>query len=250
MYVIYLDESGDPNSWQNQNNFVIAGVAVHEGQIWQLTQQIEKIQGHYFPGISIPIKMHANEIRGGKGRFRDLSEADRGQLLDEMYKVVSEARFPNLVAFATAIDISAVHTPEQALLDTFEDVAERVNMFLVRQFRRGHPDKGLLIVDRSTYSENRYMTLISESRRSGTTHGYLGNIVDIPYFSQSGDTRMLQLADFCAYAAYRHYESRDDEYFNRILPRFDRRAPSHPPDGLKHIVAPGQSCDCVACSWR
>ena len=32
MYVVYLDESGDPNGWNNnQNHFILGGMAVHEG---------------------------------------------------------------------------------------------------------------------------------------------------------------------------------------------------------------------------
>ena len=53
------------------------------------------------------------------------------------------------------------------------------------------------------------------------------NIVDIPYFSASQDTRMLQLADFCVYAVYRYYEKDNPVYLNKILPRFDRRDLHH-----------------------
>lgn len=250
MYIIYLDESGDPNGWNRQKHFVIGGVAIHEGQVWQLNQKIDQIQAKYFPEIQIPIKMHAVDIRGGRDHFRDLTELDRENLMDDMYQVISGARFPNLIAFATVMHISAVRSSEQALRDTFEDICQRINTFLVRQFNRGQPNKGLLIVDRSTYSENRYRTLISEFRKSGTTYGYLGNIIDIPYFSQSNDTRMLQIADFCAYAVFRYYESNDDKYLNKILPRFDRRAPNHSADGLKHIIESSEDCGCIACSWR
>ena len=142
MYIIYLDESGDPNGWNRQNHFVIGGVAIHEGQIWQLNQKIDQIQAKYFPGIQIPIKMHAVDIRGGRDRFRDLTEADRENLLDDIYQVISGTRFPHLIAFATVVHISAVTSPEQALRDTFEDICQRVNTFLVRQFNRGQPNKG------------------------------------------------------------------------------------------------------------
>jgi hypothetical protein len=73
MYILYLDESGDPNSWQQNKNFVIAGVAVHEGQITLISQRIRAIQEKYFPGISVPIEFHATEIRNGKGIFSDFN---------------------------------------------------------------------------------------------------------------------------------------------------------------------------------
>ena len=39
MYLLYLDESGDPNSWQQYDTFVLAGVAVFEGAINQLVNR-------------------------------------------------------------------------------------------------------------------------------------------------------------------------------------------------------------------
>jgi len=30
MYLFYIDESGNPNGWDTQDNFILGGVAVHE----------------------------------------------------------------------------------------------------------------------------------------------------------------------------------------------------------------------------
>lgn len=246
MYLLYLDESGDPTSWEIQNHFVIGGVAIHEGQVYQLTRQLDAIQAGFFPGITVPIPFHAADIRTGHGRFRGIDLDSRLRLLDDVYQVISTARFPNLIVFATSMHISAAQNAGQVLRDTFEDVCERFNKMLVRQFNLGHPDKGLLIIDRA--HEQRYRELLAQFHSAGTTHGYLGNIVDIPYFAGRRDTRMIQLADFCAHAVFRYYENRDTTYFNQVLPRFDRRIPRHPPDGLKHITQ--DPCSCEACSWR
>jgi hypothetical protein len=117
----------------------------------------------------------------------------------------------------------------------------------VRLHKSGTPSKGLLIIDKA--HETHYKDLINEFRQFGVKGGYLGNIVDIPYFSASKDTRMLQLADFCAYAVYRYYDKSDYTYLDKIMSRFDRRDKFHPPDGLKHMTK-DLSCKCVDCSWR
>ena len=170
-------------------------------------------------------------------------------MLDAVYDTIASIEYPHAVLFATVMHISAVKNPEQVLRDTFEDVVQRINTFLVRLNREGNPQKGLLIIDRATSTEDKYRTLISEFRGSGTRHGFLGNIVDIPYFSQSDDTRLLQFADFCANAVFRNYESEDHEYLNKIMPRFDRRTRGSPRiDGLRHITL--RSCDCRACIYR
>ena len=246
MYVLYMDESGDPNSWDSQNHFVLAGLAVHEGQIYRLTQQLDKLQTDYFPEIAVPIAFHAGDIRSGHKRFRELDDVARRDLLDDLYKVIQSSRFPNVIAFSTTIHISAVESSEQAFRETFQDICQRFNTFLVRQFNSGYKDKGLLIIDQA--HEQRYRDLIAEFRIQGTEHAYLGNIVDIPYFAGRRDTRLLQLADLMAYAVFRFYESSDRTYFEKVLNRFDRRAAQQPPDGLKHITR--QSCECEACVWR
>ena len=248
MYIIYLDESGNPNGWNSdQEHFALAGVAVHEGQIRHLSDSLDEVQSRFFSDISVPIKFHATEINSGKGRFHRLTKLERQNFMNDVYDVLADIDYPRVILFATAIHISEVKSPDQAIRDTFEDVVQRVNTFLVRMNRTGNPQKGLLIIDKATSTESKYRTLISEFKESGTRYGHLGNIVDIPYFSQSEDTRLLQLADFCAYAVFRNYERGDDQFLNKIIHRFDRRSRDFQGvDGLKHITA--RQCDCLACS--
>ena len=250
MYVIYLDESGDPNAWSKQNHFIIGGIAIHEGQIRRLSNVLDDVQAEFFPGISVPLKFHAVDINSGRDRFRSICKSVRQRMLETVYDEIAKTAYPNAVLFATAMHISSVRHAEQALRGTFQDIAQRINTFLLRFHHQGKPQKGLLIIDRSQSTESRYRTLIADFRGEGTEHGYLHNIVDIPYFSQSSDTRLLQLADFCAYAVYRYYERNDGQFLKRILPRFDRRTPDYGPDGLKHIIKTDGLCQCVACSWR
>ncbi|MCY4577751.1 MAG: DUF3800 domain-containing protein [Chloroflexi bacterium] len=248
MYIVYLDESGNPNGWNsNQNHFVLGGLAVHEGQIRRLSDSLDEVQSRFFYDVNLPLEFHATEINSGKGRFHNLTSLQRQNLMNDVYDVIANIEYPRAILFATAINISSVNNPDQAVRDTFEDVIQCVNSFLVRMYRAGNPQKGLLIIDRASFTEPKYRTLISEFRNAGTQFGYLGNIVDIPYFSQSEDTRLLQLADFCAYAVFRYYERGDDQYLNKIIHRFDRRSRDYQGvDGLKHITQ--RECGCLACS--
>ena len=248
MYIVYLDESGNPNGRNSgQDNFVLGGIAVHEGQIRSLSESLDAIQSRYFSDISVPIEFHATEINSGKNRFHRLTRPQRKNLMNDVYNTVSTIQYPRAILFATVMNISSVKSPDQAIRDTFEDLVQRVNTFLVRMNRADNPQKGLLIIDRATNTEAKYRTLISEFREAGTQYGYLGNIVDIPYFSQSDDTRLLQIADFCAYAVFRSYERGDDQFLNKIIHRFDRRSRDFQGvDGLKHITQ--RQCSCLACS--
>lgn len=246
MYLFYLDESGDLDAWKDCDNFILAGVAVHEGQVRRLSQGLDCIQRKFFSSIAVPIELHAQHVHSGKGRFRTMLREQREELRAEVYNVIARAGFPNLIAFATAVHITAVTTgSSQALRDCLEDICQRFNTFLVRQFNAGHKDKGLLIMDTSG-RESKVREIMAEFEKGGTRQGHLGNIVDVPYFADSHHTRMLQTADFVAFAANRYFNHNDDRYLRWIADRFDRLSPNGPRVGLKHIVGRDVSCTCVA----
>jgi len=245
MYLFYIDESGDPNGWNVQDNFVLAGIAIYEGQIRSLSNELNRIQESHFPGISVPIEFHAQHIFKAKGRFRKWEKERRFTLLDDIFNVIENAKYPGLITFAASIHISAVTNGNQALRDCLEAICDRFNTFLVRQFKKGYPDKGLLIIDRSG-RDRRIREIMSEFEQHGTERGYLGNIVDMPYFADSSHTRMLQLADFIAFACGRFFNSQDETYITKILTKIDRPSRDGPIVGLKHIIGTGHQCSCIA----
>lgn len=246
MHILYLDESGGPNSWNVQRNFVLGGVAIHEGQIYSLTKELNDLQEKYFPGIRIPIEFHVTPIRDGRGpHFNKFSRETREQMIDDVYHIMQKSHFPNLIAFATSLDISAVDNPTQVCRDCFEDVCQHFNLFLYNQYRKGIMSKGLLIIDRGR--EKQYLHHFGEFKKSEKVETYLGNIVDIPYFAACRETRMLQLADFCANAVFRYFESGITYEFEKIVHLFYRGIPQFPVQGLYHITN-NETCDCCVCS--
>jgi hypothetical protein len=243
MYLFYIDESGDPFAWDQNDNFVLAGIAIHEGQVRILSHQLDDIQKNYFPSINIPIEFHAGVIHSGKDRYRRIDENTRIQIIDDVYKIINDAGYPNLITFATAIHVSAVENGGQALEDCLEDLCQRFNTFLKYQFQAGFKDKGLLIMDKSG-RENRIREIMNDFEQKGTCNGYLGNIMDVPYFADSKHTRMLQLADFVAYAFGRYLNSHDRSFFDKISKRISRK--DEKTVGFKHITDKSQNCSCIA----
>lgn len=246
MHLIYVDESGDPYSWENQKHFVLGSLAIHEGQINKITKKMDEIQSYFFPEIQLHIPFHAVDIVNHRGYFKELSREKRDELMMAIYDIIGRSRFPNIIAFATIISIDAVKNHQQAFDDVLEDMCIRINNFMKRQLIQGHPTKGLLIIDQA--HQTHYRKIVSELQRTGSKQGILGHIVDIPYFAGRKDTRMLQLADFINYALFRYYEKNEWTYIRKILPRFDKRNSKHPPDGLKHITK--NKCYCESCKWR
>ena len=251
MYLLYLDEAGVSNGWNKQKSFVIAGIAVHEGKIYELSKQIDTLQKKYFPRILIPIEFHAHDIRQFKNHFRNIEPEVRTKILKEIYSVIGNCTFPDLIIFATTIDITAVVDETKVLEQVFEDVCEKFNSFLMHQFKyKNKPSKGLLLIDRNR--EEIYRHLVNEFKKK-TSHGYLGNIVDIPYFARCNQTRMLQLADFVASAVFQYYEHDDDSYLKIIFPRIYQGLLSWEPKlalGFAHIIDDYKKCNCLVCSER
>lgn len=246
MYILYVDESGDPDSWSDQDHFVLAGVAVFEGEITRLSRAVDRVQENFFPTARLPIEFHASRIFSGKGRWGSMHRHQRMDLLKNVYSVVRRKRFPDMILFGTAVHISYPATPEEALRAAFEDICGRFNIFFVRQFNAGHPSKGLLVLDRKgEASDARYREMLNVIRLAGVRLGYIRNIVDIPYSAQSHHSRLIQLADFVAYAIYRYYDRGDRSFLDIILDRFDRRSPSWGPEGLSHLIR--VPCRCIAC---
>lgn len=231
-----------------QKNFVLGGVAIHEGQIYTLNKELNTIQEKYFPGITVPIEFHVTHIRKGKGpHFNKFSEDVRERIIDDVYNIIQKAYFPNLIAFATSIDISAVKNPNQACHACFEDVCQNFNLFLYHQYKKGIPVKGLLIIDRGR--EKQYLQHFGEFKKSKAIQEYLGNIIDIPYFAACSETRMLQIADFCSNAVFRYYETDITQEIDKILPRFYFGPRYHPIFGLKHMTE-DRTCQCYACKRK
>ena len=127
---------------------------------------------------------------------------------------------------------------------TFEEVISGFNSFLVENYKYSSGNKGLIIIDKNR--EETYKQLLDTFQAQGTKYGYLANIIDIPYFARCTDTPMLQLADLCSYALFRHYEKQDNTYLNMISDRIYKNAEGKM-FGLKHITN-NNNCDCLSCS--
>ena len=194
---------------------------------------MDEIQTKYFGELKVPIEFHAGDMKTGNKRWHNVQPYTIEEIMSEVYDVIADAPFPTLVAFGNALHISKAENSESSNLKiAFQDVCSTFNKFLIRMHKLGNTNKGLLIIDDAHKSQ--FRDLINVFRREGVEGQPIHNIVDIPYFSASQDTRMIQLADFCVYAVYRYYEKADSSYIDKIQSRFNWRDPLHA-DGLKHV---------------
>jgi hypothetical protein len=255
MYLLYVDESGDPLNPDDQN-FVLGGISVFERQTHWLSQQLDALETTIFgppPGpddppspFPRPVEFHASSIHARRDPPWDsLSAQDSSRILREMASLVSGSH-ESCTLFGIVVHKTSFPN-EDPVVSAFSELTRRFDLYLVRLHNQGNTQRGLMVFDESRH-EQRLQTLLRTYTREGGRFGRLRNFSDVPFFADSGSSRLLQLADFIAWAVYRRYERTVSNYFDQIVGRFDIEG-SHM-HGLYHKTRDIAGCFCPACFSR
>ena len=129
----------------------------------------------------------------------------------------------------------------------FEQLCNRFDRFLLRLHRLGDSQRGLVVLDKTTY-ETSLQGLSREFRKGGHRWGKLSNHAEVPLFVDSTATRMIQYADMIAFAVRRLYERHDSTFFDIIKASFDSEGGVL--HGLVHYRNRVIPCSCPACAYR
>lgn len=242
MYLLYLDESGNPDSPEDRN-FVLAGVAVFERVTYFLSQALDDVQAKHLPGIE-PVEFHATDIRSGKGFWRRTEKAKREAIVSDLGSTLVNANREGVVLFGAVIEKSAALHGENVIRRATEEICIRFDNFLKRKYYEGNPQRGRLVFAESTL-QKRQRVWVQDFRKLGTQWGVIANLSDIPYFALARETRLLQAADLVSHALYLLYERNDDSVAKPFLHRFDQRdGVLH---GLVHLTPNKATCTCPRC---
>lgn len=248
MYLLYLDESGTQTS---ARHFVLAGVAIYETGIHWVSHELDRIQFRYFPETRETVLFHATSLRSQDNArlpepLSQLDRATRLNILDDLYEVAQSVYG---TFFAVVIDKSYLSPGEDPYERALEEMLSRFDRFLGRMYReRNQRDKGLLVIAESNYKE-RLEAVARQIALEGTRWRELHDIVDIPFFTLSRNSRMLQIADLIANTVYGRYEAGHTTQFDRILPKFDQDE-SRRMHGLVHLCRDRTTCYLPCCLTR
>lgn len=252
MYLLYLDDAGSPPN-KDESYFILGGVAVPENSTRWLSYEIEKIAQDIATSSSVSpstIEFHASEIFSGKTPPWDSlkSKPDRIGVISRVLGVLGAAN-PGIVTFACAIH-KASFPGQDPVIKAFEDLSSRFDLFLQRTSPGQHGDKGIIILDNTSY-ESGLQTLTASFRQKGNQWGnQLRRVAETPLFVDSRASRNVQLADHIAYAVFRRYNASDLTYFNVIENRFDKDKEQGVIHGLVHLQLLTRDCTCPACLTR
>ncbi len=245
MHLLYLDDAGSSAN-VDEEYLVLGGLSVFEAQSHFITQALDKLAQDINPSNPQDVEFHASEIFSRRSApWRGMSTAEARGVIKTVLRIF-EKSYGSARAFACAVHKSSFpHTDPVEL--AFEDLCSRFDLYLSRLNNEGDRQRGLIILDKSSY-ETTLQTMATDFRNLGTRWGGIRNLADTPLFVDSRASRVIQLADHVAYAVFRRYNSSDTQYFDILAPRFDSSAGIL--HGLAHKLSNNASCMCPACMSR
>jgi hypothetical protein len=147
--------------------------------------------------------------------------------MEDVYKTISASTGNRLVLFSAVVDKAAFHAKHSGRFDpykhAFEGICTMFNMFLGRlQTKQGKVQRGIIVFDEARPSLSRQIrNLLTKFHTGGGKWTNMASLVETAFFFDSRTSRIMQLADFAAYAVYRWYEHDDPTYLKSIGHRFD-----------------------------
>ncbi len=125
----------------------------------------------------------------------------------------------------------------------FEQVVSRFEQYLQNLSTAARPAYGLVAHDNNQTVARRHTQMMRDFHADGTFWTNVRHIIETPMFVDSELTRMIQIADLCAYALRRYVEKGETELFEPIFTRADRFRGLAV--GVRHYSP--NSCDCTIC---
>ena len=245
VYLLYLDDAGSVRN-VDEEYLVLGGVCVHEPQVHWFTRQLDKLAEEINPANPQEVEFHASEIFSRRAKvWRNRTRDDARGLIKAVLRVLVES-YETARAFACAVHKSSYPDKDPVVL-AFEDLCSRFDLFLDRLQALGDRQRGILILDKSTY-ETTLQKLAQDFRVGGTRWGKIHHLVETPLFVDSRASRLIQLADHIAYAVFRRYNAGDAQYFDVFASRFDQEEGII--HGLSHKQTNNPHCMCPACFSR
>lgn len=247
MHILYVDDSGHVEN-SNERYFILGGLAVFERGIYHLIKSVDDCVEGFGLGANEDIELHGSPMYSGRDAvWRTVRERPRReQMIKDALGCLQNNASSRL--FAVAVDKEAV-APEDPVSLAFEELCNRFNLFLQRNYHRtNEAHRGLIVMD-DTKHEQPLQALARHFRVNGGRWGRYRNLAEVPFFVDSRASRLVQLADLVAYATWRKYEHQDGRFFDALVPKFDEDGGVI--HGLVHRrnVSTGE-CYCPGCHSR
>lgn len=173
-----------------------------------------------------------------------LTYDERKNFINEIACCISQWGFARL--FAECIDKVHFdpHKNQQSIDEqSFEQLVSRFEQYLENTKDNERQNYGLLIHDNNDTVARKHTKLMKSFHKKGTLWTDLENIIETPLFVDSELTSLIQIADLCSYSIRRYLENDEQELFDFVFKRADRKGNNVV--GIRHFSDVG--CTCKIC---
>ncbi|MFA5362581.1 MAG: DUF3800 domain-containing protein [Candidatus Omnitrophota bacterium] len=183
-------------------------------------------------------------------KYVHLTRIQRQKLVYEIASEVSSWGFVRL--FAECIDkvyFAAQRQTGTIEAQTLEQIVSRFEHYLdVTNRGVEHKRCGLLIHDNNDTVAKKHTLLMKKFHKDGTLWTKIKWIIETPLFVNSELTSMVQISDLCSYALRRYLENNENDLFDLIFKRADRKGDIASPIvvGVRHFTK--MDCTCKICN--
>lgn len=213
MYLMYVDESGDPGFPKDGRSFpevddgptrffVRAGVILHGWKWSAVNETIAEFKRSR--GLLWNAELRANDLRAGKGAFKGWNPADRLVLLSDLLDTIGKELDISILAVVidkTKVDREQPQRYSDPSVRSFEFLLERYSGFLGAQTDRC----GVTILDTVEQTNDSNLRYFQSFLRERSDHLDRRRVVEGALFMPSHTTNLLQIADVCANVLFRYY---------------------------------------------
>jgi Protein of unknown function (DUF3800) len=214
MYLVFIDGSGNTGmdlAHPTSTSYVLMALAVHGRRARALEDDATALLARAFgddvkrPGF----ECKGSDLYRGQGPCAAMRPADRVALYGELLALLAKHSASLIWVCVDKPRLARRYaTPMHPHKLAFIFMMEQVEKFL-RQRR----DFGLIVSDEEKEMESQVIEDLSRYKEMGTSFGYdpvdLTCIVDNVHWVRSHNSRLLQLADLCAYLCQRQMRDRD-----------------------------------------
>ncbi len=182
-------------------------------------------------------------------KYIHLTQKERQKLIYDIASEVSTWRFARLFAeCVNKVCFDPIRQKATVDVQSFEQVVSRFEHFIqVTNLGITHKHCGMLIHDNNETVAKKHTVLMKKFHREGTLWTKLNCIIETPLFVNSELTAMVQIADLCSYSLRRYLENSEEELFDLIFQRADRKGDSvSNVVGIRHYTK--RPCTCKICN--
>lgn len=226
MYMMFVDESGDPGypadgKWTDFGGSKIytkVGVILH-GWKWKAWNE-RLTQFKRQNGLVWNDEIKASFIRKGKGCFVGWDAGRRMRFLNDLAALIGQHVDMSLIGIVIdkrKVDISQSERVVKPDIRSMEFLLERYNFFL-----DGQKDKaGIVVLDPIHEKSDDEIRYFQSYLQTHSTHFKPLHIVESTFFAKSHTSNMIQVADVCTNIFYHEMlHKKNDEPYKAIHGRF------------------------------